>query len=428
MNRPAITIRLRLTLLYGILFFLAGAVLLTINYAFSYRNLPAASGIVTVSAGPASSLDTAVAFPLDSAQIPGELVIESDEAFSNQSPPPEVEAEMNRLVAGAQKFRDDTLRQLLIQSSIALLATAAASIALGWFAAGRVLRPIHEITAAARNLSEQNLSARLNLGGPNDELRELGDTFDEMLDRLSLAFENQQRFIANASHELRTPLSIIRTVLETSGDLAPSSGASPESPGQGGSSTSERLLPVVDRAEHAIEALLVLATSSSTLIVDEPVDLADVVDVALAEHETEIADTQLDLITDLSPAPTRGDGVLLEHLAANLVTNAARYNTNGGSISVATYTDGENSVLEISNSGPVIAPDLVPSLLEPFRRNAPDRTKHRGGSGLGLSIVGAVATAHHGTVDVTAPPTGGLHIIVRLPRQHSSAHTSPRCG
>ena len=262
-----LTVRLRLTLLYGAMFIGAGAVLLAINYELARRNLPEA---VTIISGQSVSGEIGIPPGLPASPVPADgaigSAIISDGSIDIAS---QIPGELVAVLDDAQRFRDNTLDQLLIQSVLALALTAAGSIALGWFIAGRVLRPVHSITAAARDLSEQHLGERLNLEGPNDELKELADTFDDMLGRLATAFDQQRRFAANASHELRTPLAIIRTVLETSEDETTHD-------------TAERLLPVVERAEHAIEALLVLARSTPVLATNDPVDLAHPVELALA--------------------------------------------------------------------------------------------------------------------------------------------------
>jgi signal transduction histidine kinase len=289
-----------------------------------------------------------------------------------------------------------------------LLAAAA-----GWIVAGRILRPVHRLTAAARAASEQNLSERIALQGPRDDLRELADTFDTMLDRLDRAFTSQRHFIANASHELRTPLTVMRTVIDVVlAKIDPS-------PNELVSMAAD-VRHAVDHAERLIEALLVLARNDQARVLAEPLDLAAVAEDALEGRAANGATTT----TTLDEAPVTGDVVLLERLVANLLDNAERYNITDGSIAISTTTDNSASMVRVINTGPVVPPDQVDRLFLPFTR-LDDRTRHDG-FGLGLALVSSIATVHGGTVHATAVSTGGLDITVRLPPGCHQENVPPR--
>ncbi|GAA1350953.1 HAMP domain-containing sensor histidine kinase [Catellatospora bangladeshensis] len=303
-----------------------------------------------------------------------------------------------------QQARDDVLRS----GSIAFLCVVAAAALLAWTITGRVLQPVHDVTEAARKLSAESLGERLRLAGPRDEVAELADTFDEMLDRLQAAFDSQRRFVANASHELRTPLSVIRTEL----DVTLSDPDADEA-------ELRRMAAVVrsatERAEQLVSALLLLArTDGLGLAVREPVDLNAVVESAWRAVRAEAAERRVRSSFVTAPAPAVGDPALLERIAGNLLENGVRHNLPGGWIEVRTEGGPEWTSLRVSSSGPVIAPDRVDELFEPFRRGGTDRTA-RTGTGLGLSIVRAAVAAHEGRVHASAIPGGGLSVVVLLP-------------
>jgi signal transduction histidine kinase len=314
------------------------------------------------------------------------------------------------LIQGAKSQRDVTLNQLLRYSLTTLGAVTLLAAIGGWIVAGRVLRPVHRITAAARDASEHHLTARLALTGPRDELRELADTFDAMLDRLQTAFEGQRRFIANASHELRTPLTVMRATVDVV--LAKPAPTPAELVDMG-----QDVRTAVDHAEALIEALLTLARSDRGLAQREPVDLAtvieDAVDAAGARPGAAHPAGTRRLHTSLAPAPTTGDPILLERLAANLYDNAMRYNVPDGDVWLSTAAIGGRAVLTVGNTGPVIAPETVPGWFEPFRR--PRERTGDGGFGLGLAIVASIAAAHGGEAAAGPLPGGGLTVTVSLP-------------
>src|SRR6202035_952927 len=302
---------------------------------------------------------------------------------------------------GARGQRDVTMSHRRQYSLITLAVVMALAAILGWIFSGRALRPVHLITTAARAASEHNLSARVAPTGPRDELRELAETFDEMLGRLQAAFEGQQRFIANASHELRTPLAVMRATVDvvlsnpdsTPGDLR---------------AMAADIRAAVDHAEHLIGALLILARNERGLTVHEEVDLAtaaeDVLDTA------GLGDRRVHAM--LEPAVISGDPVLAEHLIANLVDNAVRYNVADGDIWISTRTMAGCSQLTVANTGPVISPADIDRIFQPFQRLS-DRTSHDG-SGLGLAIVDSIAAVHGGTATARPRNDGGLSVTVTI--------------
>jgi signal transduction histidine kinase len=317
-------------------------------------------------------------------------------------------AQAHKLGAVAVNVNNSDLHQLLIWSVFALAIMAVASIALGWLLAGRVLRPLQVITAAARELSASNLHERLALDGPNDELRELGDTFDELLARLEASFESQRQFVANASHELRTPLTLERAILEvTLADPAASSASL--------RAACERVLAIGEQQERMIDALLTLARSERGLERREPVSLQAVARAVLLDRREELARRALRVESKLEDAPTTGEERLIERLVANLVDNAISHNTADGWIEVTTAVDAGQAVLSVANSGVAIPAEEVQRLARPFHRLGRDRTIHGDGHGLGLSIVDAIATAHGATLAFHAQPAGGLRVEVRFP-------------
>jgi len=284
---------------------------------------------------------------------------------------------------------------------------AAASMGLGWVVAGRVLQPLRTITTAARRISASSLYQRLALDGPDDELTELGKTFNGLLARLERSFTAQRQFVANASHELRTPLARQRTLVEVAlRDPDPTVASLQQ--------TMERVLATGEEQERLIEALLTLARSQRGLDRREPFDLAALTRTAVSATEGEAAERGVRVNTSLGSAPSQGDQRLAERLAANLVDNAVRHNVPGGWVEVATGIQSGRSVLSVSNTGPVIAPDQVERLFQPFGRLEAARLG-RDGLGLGLSIVTAIAAAHDADLRARPLADGGLEVEVHFP-------------
>ena len=296
---------------------------------------------------------------------------------------------------------------LAVVSVLALAVMAAVSMGLGWLIAGRVLRPLRTITTAARDISATDLHRRLALDGPDDEFKELGDTFDGLLARLDASFHSQRQFVANASHELRTPLARLKTLVQVT--LADPN-ATPESL----RAAHERVLASEEQLERLIEALLNLASSERDLDRREPVDLTAVTGRVLAGRRPEIERRGLQLNATLGPAGVEGNPQLVERLVANLIDNAIAHNLAGGRIDVTTATEAGQAVLSVANDGPVIGPEELDRLQQPFQRLGAARTNHGDGHGLGLSIVHAIATAHGATLAVRSQAAGGLHVTVRF--------------
>jgi signal transduction histidine kinase len=402
---PNASVRLKLALVYGGLFLLAGAGLLAVNYALVSSRFELPFGVRIE--------DRRALLPDGLRDAPGLLIMraagEGGDQFVASAPSPEAVAGVRQEVeAVRQELQAAALHQLLTQSGIALAFMALVSVGLGWLVAGRVLRPLSAITATARRLEGNTLHERINLKGPQDELKELADTFDQMLGRLDAAFETQRRFVANASHELRTPLAIARTEVDVA--LANPATGPDELRAMAG-----RVLEANQRSEHLIEGLLTLARSERQLRAAEPADLAVAAADALELAAPEIERLGLRVSRVLGAAPVAGDRALLERLVANLVENAVRHNQPGGRVEVDTGRAGPLAVVRVANSGPPIPPAQVDTLFEPFRRLEPDRTGSDRGAGLGLSIVRSVATAHAGHATARALPDGGLEVTVELP-------------
>jgi signal transduction histidine kinase len=263
---------------------------------------------------------------------------------------------------------------------------------------------VHAITDTARRLSERDLSARIALAGPVDELKELADTFDEMLDRLDRAFTGERLFIANASHELRTPLTIARTAVDVYD-------AKPTKTDTDAATMTAKVRGAIDRSEALIHGLLVLAQAQQIELERQQVDLAELVTSELAEAPPTAAVVR----RILEPVRVDGDPVLLAHLVRNLLDNACRYNVEGGWVEVSTTAEG-GARLRVRNSGPAVAPDRLSHLFEPFRRGAGDRKATTPGAGIGLAVVRAVVERHGAVLHAVAPPTGGLDVEVRFGR------------
>ena len=398
---PRGSVRLRLTLLYGGLFLVAGAVLLTITYVLVANQVNGGTATYKTSDGQLK-ITVGTAGPIS---VPAQVGVGVAKLTANPVPGPSPQR-VGALKSGIQRVingeHSSELRSLLIWSGIALGIMALVSAALGWLIAGRVLAPLRTMTARARRISEDNLHERLALDGPADELKELGDTFDAVLGRLEGAFDAQRRFVANASHELRTPLTLERAMVEVAL-------ADPDADIESLRMTCRRVLATGEQQERLIEGLLTLARSQRGLEEREALDLRDISLQVLSAFEV---DDGLSVRSELSAAAISGDARLVERLVANLVDNASRHNRPGGWIRVWTGVRAGRPTLTVSNSGPVIPPSEVDALLEPFRRAGAERTRHRDGHGLGLSIVAAIASAHGASLCAQARVEGGLVVEV----------------
>ncbi|GAB3457363.1 sensor histidine kinase [Actinophytocola sediminis] len=374
------TVRSRLTLLYSGLFLVSGAALLFIVYLLLAGGFP-----VVRTRQPGA--DTAGLGEI-CARLDGSVAIGDDFAAC---------ADQARAMLVDQQA--EMLRRFLVQSGAALAIMTVVSVGLGWLVAGRVLRPLRVITAAARRISVSDLHQRLAMTGGRDELTELGDTFDGLLGRLDAAFTAQRQFVANASHELRTPLARQRTVMEVAlADPAPTVA--------GLRAACRRVLAAGEQQERLIEALLTLARSERGLDRRVPVDLRAIAGAVVGA-------VGRDVRTRLDPATALGDGRLTERLVVNLVDNAVRHNVESGWVEVRTGTGDGVATLTVTNTGPVIRPDQLDQLFTPFTRLAAERTGE--GLGLGLPIVAAIVSAHDGQLDACPRPGGGLAVTVRFP-------------
>jgi signal transduction histidine kinase len=384
---PAPTIRLRLTVLYGLVFLITGAVLLTIGYALVRHD---------IGGGPFRMRFRGINLP--PTLLPQFGSTPRDFALAREV---------------HDQIVNDALHRLLVEYLFALGAMTMLSVGAGWLLAGRALRPLRDITATARRVSGENLGERISLSGPADELKELADTFDGMLSRLDAAFASQRHFVANASHELRTPLAIMRTEVDVS--LADSEASAEELRRMG-----EAVRETVDRCERLIESLLMLARSEAATGREEPVDLAALAGDCITDLMARSQDAGVRVEDDLEPAWVRGEPGLLERMIANLLDNGIQHNERGGFLNVSTRNRTRGVELIVRNGGPRIDPQDALTLIEPFRRL--DRSY--GGFGLGLSIVRSVAEVHGGTTEIFAPAAGGLEVRIHLPALPTTA-TAP---
>jgi len=389
---PRHTARLRLTALYGSVFLVCGAAVLALTYLLYGYAAHQASAINRLPLGAFASGAFGTAAQRAS-------VIPAD-GSKEQAQSAAVRAALAQIAFDRQ--------HLLITSGIALAAVAVGAIAVGWLIAGRVLRPLSTITAAARRISASSLHERLALPGPDDELKELADTLDGLFARLEASFDAQRRFAANASHELRTPLTRERALLEvTRADPAATTGT--------WQAVSRDLLAFNAEQERLIEALLTLASSEAGTGERAPADLAVITSAALTAARPAITSISLNVYADIQPAVLDGDPLLVQHLVTNLVDNAVRHNIPGGDVQVATGTSRAGAVLSVVSSGPVIPAAEVDRLFQPFQRLGPRPARRDGGHGLGLSIVRAIAAAHGATITARARPGGGLAIDIAFP-------------
>jgi signal transduction histidine kinase len=388
--------RSRLAVMYAMLFSLAGAALLALTYTLVVHVLlPAPSGpgksVAALHDGQLLGLckrDAGRGVP----RISGSLLEECKGVFA---------------AAGAGDGRDRTLSALKHASVIGLGVLTITAVGLGWLVAGRALSPVRSITEAARRASELQLGQRLAFTGPDDEFKQLADTFDVMLERLDAAFTSQKRFVANAAHELRTPLTVIRTAI----DVTLSKPA--RTPDQL-EAMAARVKRSVEQAEATIEALLTLATSELGPAAQEEIDLATAVEDVLDAASAAIDQRAITVDAALECSLAQGDRILLERMIANLIENAVRHNHQGGWIGICTTQRAGSAVFEIANTGPSVPAEQIPILFEPFAR-AKQRVDHSDGVGLGLSIASAIACAHSAEIIAHPRPGGGLQLSIAIP-------------
>jgi signal transduction histidine kinase len=376
------TVRLRFTALYGVVFLLSGAVLLAIANVLNF-----------------GSVRYSRAMPMPGQAPPQETALAQAQAHIGQLQAQLAEQDATRT------------RQLLVASLIALAVMAVASVVLGRFVAGRVLRPLRTMTAATRRITADNLHERLAVPGPADEVKDLADTIDGLLERLEGAFAAQRRFVANASHELRTPLTTMRASL----DVAV---AKPEPAPPSTVALVSRLRTELDQVDRLLESFLVLARTQHGDLPDRTtVAPGLLVSASLADRADDVAARRLTVHETHDDVRVRGSATLLRRMVDNVIDNAIGHNEEGGWIRVATEADAATARLVVETGGPVLNPDQVAELAQPFRRLGADRTGT--GAGLGLSIVAAIAAAHGGALELHARPSGGLRADISLPRDAS---------
>jgi signal transduction histidine kinase len=419
-RRPR-SIRLRLAILLTALFVLLGATLLGVSYALVRSNLNVDPHRLAETA--AARLGVELRPESGSEVGPADLheAIERESGASGaaranpalQAAVEERQAIIEEIRDVQEELADEALRDLTLQYLGILASMALLSGALGWVVAGRVLRPMSEITETARRVSRESLDERIALEAPDDELKQLADTFDAMLDRLEAGFEREAAFVRNASHELRTPLSVIQAEADVT---LSDEGHDPEA--------LRRALAVVreagERSERLIDALLTL----------ERADRGDHrwIEVELSQLVQKLLDeTDLHGLRDrisLQSAAVRGDRELLRTMVRNLIDNAARHNIPGGWIDIRTKSAEGKAQLEISNSGPRTSAEEAATLTQPFRRLGTARTGR--GLGLGLSIAASVARAHGGQLAISPLEEGGLRVAVALPAVPANRDFAPR--
>jgi signal transduction histidine kinase len=426
---PRRTVRLRLTLVYAVLFIASGAGLLAVTYVLVRH---ASSGVYVArnANGSTFMINTKQAGPpprpgllsgVGGVPSPKQVGAAMRDLALTKKQVGQLRAQVRRDLALAKRQHDAELHQLLEQSGIALAIMAALSIGLGWLAAGRVLRPLRTLNDHARAISASSLDRRLALTGPDDELKQLADTFDDLLARLDASFAAQRQFVANASHELRTPLARAQTLAEVAiGD--------PDATVESLRASHLRVLAAGKQQERLIEALLTLARSERGLDEREPFDLAEVARRVVTSRRPDAEERRVYVHATLQPARTTGAPHLAERLVANLVDNALRHNlAAGGRVDVFTAARDGCAWLWVANSGPPVPPEEVERLLQPFQRLGAERTDHSHGLGLGLSIVQAIATAHDATLSVLARDGGGLDAEVVFPAAEA-VQTTARPG
>ena len=457
---PRRTVRIRLTLLYGGLFLLSGAALVAITYvlfdqATRYAkpelprvpHAPAIRDLRLPQAGGVSVPPLAQALPQltrlqnQYAQVQHQLSRSVPQGGLTGHPLPALSPlvrDQHQLAQGqhqlaqavsqlaqavhqvaragsveaAQRATDS--HQLLVNSAIALAIVAVLALLAGWLVAGRMLRPIRTITRKAQRISSASLHERLALDGPQDELKELGGTLDDLFGRLEAAFDAQRQFAANASHELRAPLTRQRALIQVAL-------ADPEASHASLLKAHQRVLASEQHLEGLIDGLLALSRGQAGLERREQVDLAGLTSEAMLARRAQLADLDLDVRADLDSAPITGDPRLLERLVANLVDNAIRHNRPGGQVEIATGTRDRHAFVSVANSGPAVPPEQIQRLLQPFQRLDGARTEHNSGHGLGLAIVQAIAQAHHAELSARARPGGGLTVEVVFPSTEFNA-------
>lgn len=432
--RPA-TVRTKLTAIYGGVFLLGGAALLTVtgvlwgdatgqnNWAISSRlpgNLLSSRAFVQLPAknaglGRPSTVHLRATQTRSVARAPDYIVWGSKKYYlpkGIQPTRPQLGAVVQHLQLAASEQHASDLRQLLLYSGVALGIMALLGVIVSWLMAGRVLQPLRRISTAAEEISASNLHERLSLEGPRDELRQLGDTFDQLLERLEASFRAQRLFVANASHELRTPLATMRASLEVAL-------AKPDPSDHRLQVLGQRLEGELDHMDELLESFLTLARAQSGPSgSDSPVVLGSLVQQALLDHEPEIVRKDISVEAALEAGETAavlGNATLLGRLIGNLIDNAVKHNVQGGYLKVVTAIEKDTVSVTIENGGPEVEQVALSQMTEPFRRLGGDRTGSESGLGLGLSIVRAIAESHGGRLRLQPRAGGGVVARIELP-------------
>ena len=429
--KPRPSVRFRLTALYGGLFVLAGAGLVAVTnvlvraFAPSQAkvNVPVITALLNGARPPSNATFTQIASQGAVAQrnVVGRAVTAKvpagSLAYLRAHPPINPKAfkgdTIHFVISGALVQQNSDQNSLLLWSIVAFAVLAVASVVLAWWLAGRALCPLRQIAATANTISATNLHERLDLAGPDDELKRLAETFNGLLGRLEVAFDAQRRFVANASHELRTPLARQRAVAEVAL-------SDPDATVDSLRSSYERVIAAGEEEERLIAALLLLARSDRGIEHKSPVDLDEIVRRTVASLNSAFQTKELGVETSLDASLIMGDPELVERLVVNLVDNAIVHNANQGFVKISTTTDTHATRLVIENSGHLIDPDGVERLMQPFERAEGTRMNHNGRLGLGLSIVDAIARAHRAPVSLIARDEGGLIVTVEFPRGPSA--------
>ncbi|MFI6285120.1 sensor histidine kinase [Streptomyces sp. NPDC051018] len=426
------SLRVRLTVVFGLMFFLAGAAIFSgavilVGNSMEYTlKLPFPSATQPAYEPPVMKTPLPEEAP-NPVQTPNPAETSSPAPW--QSVPADVQQEPPAWQTGGpvlidpvsrEQILDSMQRNLMAKGGLTVLCVGVVATTTGWLVAGRLLRPLSRITSTAERIAGRTLHRRIDLDEPPGEVKRLADSFDSMLDRLDEAFAGQDRFIANAAHELKTPLAVGRTLVE----VAVARRSAPPEVKQ----LAENLLAVNERHERLIDSLLTLARAESTVTGLLPLDLADIA-AAVVTHTAPAAQTRgIAVEAVLGPAPAMGDPVLLEQLVRNLVDNAVKYNIKGGWIRVETGSAAQGSRITVANTGAFIGAHEIPVLFEPFRRLT-DRVGSARGSGLGLSIVRAVARTHNGDATAVPRPGGGLEVMATVPAVAENlvrAHRQPQ--
>lgn len=409
-----LSFRTRLGLIITVVFIAAGAGLLAVQYFVVQQLFASAIYVTTVSCGMTGfesfETDDMQTTTLTGCQVSGTVQGETGADSGGVDVIPDTaEASSGAVIQQSMFLAEEVRTGLLLWSIVMLVVFAVVAAAIAFWLARRSLDRIGEVTAAARDISERHLDRRLDLPGPDDEIKELGDTIDGMLDRLELAFAAQDRFVANASHELRTPLTTTRAALEiplehgsVPPDLEPAL---------------RRALRATEQSERLISALLSLARGRSRITGAQPVELEVVAEAEISEVSAAAADKGILIELALEPATALGEPTLIARAVRNLVENAVRHNVPSGLVRVSTRTEGGLAIVEVENTGQPLAAQTVALLTEPFYRGDASRTStgDRDGMGLGLAIVESTATAHGGALDLTPRDGGGLTARLSLP-------------